>query len=166
MRFMIGQTKVARRRVAGIVLAVASLALVGIAVAAPPPPASMALNLPASGAEITQNDQSLSSRCPANANSGYGFVIDFSWINPQLKGLKRYELVLQHGTATPALDVIVAGTSFQYLACNAFVIDGNTSGWQWQVSALNNGKKVIALSEQRPLSFGLCRVSGLPCSAP
>ena len=164
MRFMIGQTKVARRRVAGIVLAVASLALVGIAVAAPPPPPSMALNLPVSGAVITQND-SLTG-CTFDATRGYGFVIDFSWIKPQLKGLKQFRLVLQHGTATPALDVIVAGTSFQYLACNAFVIDGNTSGWLWQVSALNNGKKVIALSEQRPLSFGLCRVSGLPCSAP
>ena len=162
---MIGQTTAARRRMVGIALgAFLGLALVGIAVAGPSPPASLTLNTPASSAVIAQNDSSTG--CTFNANRGYGFVNNFSWTDPQLKGVHRYELVLQHGASTPALDVIVTGTSYQDLACNAFVIDNNLSNWHWQVSALNNGKKVIALSEQRPLSFAPCLVSGVPCSAP
>ena len=167
---MIGQTKVAwRRRVAGIVLAAfVGLALVGIAVAGPSPPPSLTLNLPLSAATVTQNDSATASLgCTFDANRGYGFVIDFSWTAPQVKVLKHYELVLQHGTSTPALDVIVTGTSYRDLACNAFVIDGNLTGWHWQVSALGNGKKVVALSESRPLSFAQCRLaSTAPCSAP
>jgi len=166
MRFMIGQTKVARRRVAGIVLAVVSLALVGIAVAAPPPPpppASMTLNTPASDAVITQNDPSTASLgCSLDAIRGYGFVIDFSWTRPQLKGLKHFRLVLQRTGATggPVLDVTVgaATTSYRFLQCNAFVIDSNLSGWLWQVTGLNGAKNVIALGGPRSLSFDVCRL--------
>jgi len=164
---MIRQTTVARRRVAGMVLGVfVSLALAGMAEAGMPPPASLALTTPAADAVIVQNDPSTG--CTLDANRGYGFVINFSWVNPQLKGLKRYELVVQRtGSALAALDVIVTGTSFQWRACNAFVIDGNLTDWHWQVTALNNGAKVIARSEQRAFSFATCRLAtGAVCSAP
>ena len=163
---MIRQTTVARRRVAGMVLGVfVSLALAGIVEAGPPPPASLALIAPTSGAIIVQNDPSTG--CSADANRGYGFVVDFSWVNPQLKGVKRYRLVVQHGSAPAALDVIVTATSFRWVVCNGFVIDGNRTGWHWQVTALNNGTKVIAISELRPFSFAPCRLAtGAVCSAP
>ena len=163
---MIRQTTVARRRVAGMVLGVfVSLALAGMAEAGMPPPASLALTTPAADAVIVQNDQSTG--CTLDANRGYGFVINFSWVNPQLKGLKRYELVVQHGANSAALDVIVTATSYRWLNCNAFVIDTNLTGWHWQVRALNNGTKVIAISEQRAFSFATCRLAtGAVCSAP
>ena len=143
-----------------------SLALAGIAEAGPQPPASLALIAPASGAIIVQNDQSTG--CSADANRGYGFVIDFSWVNPQLKGLKRYRLVVQDGSAPAALDVIVTnGTNHRWVVCNGFVIDGNLTGWHWQVTALNNGTKVIAISELRAFGFAPCRLAtGAACSAP
>ena len=156
---MIRQTTVARRRVAGMVLGVfVSLALAGMAEAGMPPPASLALTTPAADAVIVQNDPSTG--CTLDANRGYGFVINFSWVNPQLKGLKRYELVVQRtGSTLAALDVIVTGTSYRWLNCNAFVIDSNLTGWHWQVRALNNGTKVIAISELRAFSFASCRLA-------
>ena len=164
---MIRQTTVARRRVAGMVLGVfVSLALAGIAEAGPPPPASLALIAPAAGANIVQNDPSTG--CALDANRGYGFVINFSWVNAQLKGVKRYEPVVQDGSAPAALDVIVTnGTNHRWVVCNGFVIDRNLAGWHWQVTALNNGTKVIAISELRPFSFAPCRLAtGAVCSAP
>ena len=164
---MIRQTTVARRRVAGMVLGVfVSLALAGMAEAGMPPPASLALTTPAADAVIVQNDPSTG--CTLDANRGYGFVINFSWVNPQLKGVKRYRLVVQRtGSTSAALDVIVTATSFRWVVCNGFVIDGNRTGWHWQVTALNNGTKVIAISELRPFSFAPCRLAtGAVCSAP
>ena len=164
---MIRQTTVARRRVAGMVLGVfVSLALAGMAEAGMPPPASLALITPLANAVIVQNDPSTG--CTLDANRGYGTVINFSWVNPHLKGVKRYRLVVQRtGASSAALDVIVTGTSFRWLSCNGFVIDFNLTGWHWQVTALNNGTKVIAISELRPFSFAPCRLAtGAVCSAP
>ena len=164
---MIRQTTVARRRVAGMVLGVfVSLALAGIAEAGPPPPANLTLIAPAPVAIIVQNDPLTG--CALDANRGYGFEIDFSWVNAQLKGVKRYELVVQRtGSTLAALDVIVTATSFRFRSCQGFVIDGNLTGWHWQVTALNNGTKVIAISELRPFSFAPCRLAtGAVCSAP
>ena len=163
---MIRQTTVARRRVAGMVLGVfVSLALAGIVEAGPPTPANLTLTAPGSGATIVQNDPTIG--CTLDANRGYGYAIDFSWVNPQLKGVKRYRLVVQHGSAPAVLDVIVTGTSYRWLVCHGFVIDVNLAGWHWQVTALNNGTKVIAISELRPFSFAPCRlVDTTPCNAP
>ena len=165
---MIRQTTVARRRVAGMVLGVfVSLALAGIVEAGPPTPANLTLTAPGSGATIVQNDPTIG--CTLDANRGYGYAIDFSWVNPQLKGVKRYRLVVQHGSAPAVLDVIVPiGTTYRWVPpCGSFVIDSNLTGWHWQVTALNNGTKVIASSEQRPFSFAPCRlVDTTPCNAP
>ena len=128
----------------------------------------MTLIAPAANAVITQNDPSLAGRCSPDATTrGYGYVIDFSWnLPPDLTHVKRYELVLQHDTT--GIPIVFNATSFQYLACNAFVIDNNLFNWHWQVSALNNGKKVIAVSAPSPFfSFALCRLaSNALCNAP
>jgi hypothetical protein len=169
---MIRETTVTRRRVVGTVLgAFIALAVTGIALAGPPPPDTMTLNLPAANAVIAQNDSSLSARgCIFDAARGWGYAIDFSWNSPpSLKGVKRYELVLQQGTAAPLVFDVPGSTttSFIDVACNSFVIDGNLAGWHWQVSALNTGKKVIAISEQRPLEFAACRLADTSaCNAP
>ena len=162
---MFGQTMAARRRIVAFGLGVVGLlAVVGIAVAGPTPPASLSLNLPAANEVVAQNVSGTG--CIADPNRGSGFIIDFSWTDPQLKGVHRYELVLQHvGGTGPTLDVIVTGTSFHYATCS-FVIPNNESNWYWQVSALNNGHKVLAQSVQRPLSFAPCLVGSTPCSAP
>jgi hypothetical protein len=131
----------------------------------------MTLSAPAANAVIAQNDSSLAARgCTFDSTHGWGYAIDFSWnAPPNLKGVKRYELVLQRGTASPMVFDVPgsAATSFTDVACNNFVIDQNLTGWHWQVSALNNGKKVIAISEQRPLEFAPCRLAdGSACNAP
>ena len=163
---MIGQTMAARRRIVALALGVVGLlTVVGIAIAMPIPP-TLTLNAPVSVVPVTQNDSTLG--CNFDSNRGYGYAIDFSWTAPPIKNLHRYELVLQHvGGTSPALDVVVTGTSYRLLACNAFVIDTNLTNWYWQVSALNNGHKVLALSEQRALSFAPCRLAGgFLCNAP
>jgi hypothetical protein len=169
---MIRRTMVTRRTVVAVVSgALVGLALTGIAIAGPPPPDTMTLSAPTANVVIPQNDSSLSTRgCTLDPARGWGYAIDFSWNSPpNLKGVKRYELVLQRGNAAPLVFDIPGSTttSFSDVACNSFVIDNNLTGWHWQVSALNTGKKVIAISEQRPLEFAACRLAdNSACSAP
>jgi hypothetical protein len=47
------------------------------------------------------------------------------------------------------------------------IIDNNLTAWHWHVTALDNGKKVVATSEQRAITFGPCRLAnGTTCNAP
>jgi len=160
---MIGQPMVTRRRVASVVLGLlVGLVVVGVAVAGPGAPGPLSLNLPSASAVVVQNDPATTG-CAANATSlGFsGFVIDFSWTAPQVKGVHRYEVVMQHGNSPRALDVIVTtGTSYHWDACSSYVIDANLSDWHWQVTALGNGgHKALAISEARPISFAACRLA-------
>jgi len=155
---MTGQRFQLRRHLAGVFLgALVSLIVAGVVSAGPPAPPALVLSSPAADAVIAQNNSSIG--CSPDANRGSGFSIAFSWVAPAIKTVKGYELILQHGTATPALDVRVTTAAYTFTACNAFVIDANLTGWHWQVKTLNNGKKVLATSEARPLSFAPCRLA-------
>ena len=133
---------------------------------------SIDLNTPASGATIDQNNPAAPGCLPLageDANRGFGFTVGFDWNAPPLNGVEEYELVLQHvGSLYPALDVRVATPDFTWTDCNTFVTDQNLSSWHWQVKALNNDKQVIAVSEQRAISFLPCRLADgtTACSAP
>lgn len=159
----------ARRRVTAAVVGVlvVSLAVVALAVAGSPAPGALTLVAPTSGAVVVQNDPA-TTNCVTDPILGFtGFVIDFSWTAPQVKGVHRYRVVMQHGTSPLALDVIVTtGTSYHWDACSSYVADGNLTDWHWQVTALGNGAhKVLAISEARSISFAACRVAGgAPCA--
>ena len=125
------------------------------------------LSSPPAGAKIVQDDPSTG--CPPNATRGYGQVVHFAWTGLSLEGLSGYRLVVRHIDAIyPALDVPVATPSFAWTACNAFVADPNLDNWHWQVTALDKADRVIAVSEQRAISFLPCRLADgtTPCSAP
>ncbi len=150
-----------------------TLVVSGIALAGPPPPASITLVTPVSGATIQQNDSALAGTCTLDPNRGYGFSVAYDWDAPLVKqkgGFTAfggsYHLVVQHGASTPALDVTVTTSSYTDLACNTFVIDNNLADWHWRVTAVKGGK-VVADSGPRSFSFAQCRLaSTAPCSAP
>lgn len=150
----------------GYGLAEISFTVSGTAVANPTSP-GIALNTPTVGATIAQNVASAG--CSPNATRGNGFVVNVEWAVPSVEDLAEYELVVQRiGSLYPALKVSVATPTFIWTACNTFVIDANLANWQWQVTALNNDRQVIAVSEQRAISFLPCRVAdgATACSAP
>ena len=126
----------------------------------------IALDTPAAGATIVQNDPSTG--CAPNATYGYGHVVHFEWTARAVKGLGEYRLVVQHvGSLNPALDVRVATPSFTWGSCGSFVADPNLDNWHWQVTALDKANQVIAVSEQRAIRFLPCRLAdGTPCNAP
>jgi dipeptidyl aminopeptidase/acylaminoacyl peptidase len=127
----------------------------------------IALSAPPAGAAIVQNDPS--SGCPYDATRGYGSIVKFAWTALSLEGLSGYRLVVRHIDAIyPALDVKVATSSFIWTACNGFVADHNLGNWHWQVTALDKADRVIAVSEQRAITFLPCRLADgeTPCSAP
>lgn len=115
---------------------------------------------------VPQDDASTG--CPAHGTRGYGFQVTFSWSARLLQSVGQYRLRVGHGVAaTPALDVTLIDDHYRWSDCNAFVADGNLTGWQWQVSALDLVNNVIAISEPRPLQFVPCRLAdGSACSAP
>ena len=144
-----------------------SPAQVGEAVMWTPTLPGIALNVPAAGATIVQNDPSTG--CAPNATYGYGTVVNFAWTAPLLEGLFGYELVVRHIDAlNPALDVRVATPSFTWTSCGSFVADPNLDNWHWQVTALDKANRVIAVSERRAISFLPCRLTDgtTACSAP
>jgi Tol biopolymer transport system component len=134
------------------------------------PPGSggvIALSTPPAHATIVQNDPSTG--CSPKATWGYGHVVHFAWTAPLLEGLSGYQLVVRHvGALNPAVDVRVATPSFTWSACNAFVADPNLDNWHWQVTALDEANRVIAVSEQRAVRFLPCRLADgkTACSAP
>ena len=127
----------------------------------------IALDTPAAGATIVQNDPSTG--CAPNATYGYGHVVHFEWTARAVKGLGEYRLVVQHvGSLNPALDVRVATPSFTWGSCGSFVADPNLDNWHWQVTALDKANQVIAVSEQRAIRFLPCRLADgkTACNAP
>jgi hypothetical protein len=86
-----------------------------------------------------------------------------------VEGVSGYQLVVRHIDALhPALDVRLATPGFTWTGCNNFVIDRNLDNWHWQVTALDGANQVLAVSEQRTISFLPCRLSDgtTACSAP
>jgi hypothetical protein len=133
-------------------------------------PGVIALVAPAANAIVTQNDPALATKCPAGSPRGNGYDLEFSWTGPaDLARVDHFEVVLQHGTSIPIVFEVddATATSLSALQCNTFVTDTNRGGWHWQVKALDNGKKVLASSEQRSFTFGPCQLAnGTACNAP
>ena len=158
-----------------LVTALVSMTCIGNAVAArrvPPPPTPVELLAPVANAEIVQNDPALATVCTdagLNATHGYGFRITFDWTDylPATK-VKNYTLEFHHGLSDPPLLVDTTASTYDYIACNAFVIDTNVSDWHWTVTVVGKGQTVpVQNPESRAFTFSLCRLSNLsPCIAP
>lgn len=133
------------------VAALASMILIGNA-------AAVTLNKPVANAVIEQNDPTIN--CPSNPTHGYGFEIKFRWSATTASNFNHYHLLVQRGTAPPIMDDDGHNHRFNYLACGAFVIDSNLSGWHWQVTAFDVNGNLLETSELRSFSFAPCRVSG------
>jgi hypothetical protein len=131
-------------------------------------PRKITLADPVTGAVIPQND--LATGCALNATYGYGYMIAFDWSTARaVPNGTTFTLVLQHtGAPFPALTQEgLTDPSYLLVECNTFVIDSNLSSWYWQVSVFGADGRVRAVSEQRPLSFAPCRLSGgQACNAP
>jgi hypothetical protein len=137
----------------------------GVPVATEVEKVNIKLLSPEEGAFVPQNDASTG--CPADPESGYGFVIEFAWKANHDKNVDAYQLFVQHPDAIfPLVDVIVRETSYTFLGCNGFVIDPFLEGWQWRVRALD-GQGNFSDWAQGVFNFTPCRLAdGAPCFAP
>jgi len=116
---------------------------------------------------IPQNDSTLG--CPAHEHRGYGLSLSFRWGTPDsVPAPAAYHLYVKLETALyPLIDIWLPDTAYAQIACNAFVIDRNLSGWYWTVEAFDSSAVLVAESEVRRFGFEPCRLaSGKPCSAP
>jgi len=155
-----------------VVTALVSVICIGNAAVAkgpPPPPVPVTLLAPAADAVIVQNDLALAAVCPFNPTFGYGFRITFDWTDYQPESkVKFYTVELHHGASTFFTSLATTGpvSTYDYIACNSFVIDSNLTGWYWEVIVDGKGK-VVQNPEQRPLSFAPCLLTGgFACNAP
>lgn len=134
-----------------------------------PPSVPVTLIAPAADVVIVQNDSALAAVCPFNPTYGYGFRITFDWTDYQpASRVKTYTVELHHGATTffSSLDTTGRESTYDYIACNNFVIDSNLTGWYWQVIVHGKGPAVQD-TEHRPLSFGSCRLAdNSACNAP
>lgn len=152
-----------------LVTALVSVMCIGNAAAKgpPPPPTPVTLTAPDPGVVIVQNDSTLNGFCIPDANRGLGFRITFDWTDYQpATKVKYYTLQLHHGSASP-ISVDTMASTYDYVACNAFVVDFNLTGWYWTVTVVGKGP-AVQNPEQRPFSFASCRLSDgvTACNAP
>jgi hypothetical protein len=120
---------------------------------------------PAPGASVAQNVATLG--CPAHPHRGFGFGVRYDWEDAGAP-VQAYELRVQRrGSVYPAVDVLTSDSEYADIRCNAFVIDRNLAGWEWQVRAHLPSGEAGPWSEARGFSFEPCRHEGdVPCSAP
>jgi hypothetical protein len=119
---------------------------------------AVTLRKPVANAVIAQNDPTIG--CGSDPTHGSGFKIKFRWSATTARNFGHYHLLVQHGTDSPIMDDDGHNHRFNYLACGAFVIDSNLSGWHWQVTTFDFNGKLLETSELRSFSFAPCRVSG------
>jgi hypothetical protein len=124
-----------------------------------------ALIHPGQTQRVRQNDPTLG--CPFDANRGYGFGVLFVWESLNNPNVGSYHLLVRSSTATlPAVQAVTTESSYQWLACNSFVIDENIRSFTWQVRAVGVNGVLGPWSEVRRLPFGTCRkADGTPCTA-
>lgn len=127
--------------------------------------AAITLRKPAASAVIVQNDLAIG--CTDDATRGRGFKLAFRWSGKKPPNFGHYELQVQHDNSPPLLDLSMTKRKFVDVACNSFVIDSNLVNWHWQVTVFDAVGGILETSEQRPFSFGACRLSnGQACNAP
>src|SRR5258706_10366487 len=123
---------------------------------------------PAANVVILQND--VATGCPPTPTHPYGYMISFAWSDPQpLRNGSTYTVQMQHaGSPFPA--VVQEGlttSTYAFVDCGSFIVDSNLSNWTWEVIRVRADNTFVRESEQRPFSFGPCRVlDGAACSAP
>ena len=121
---------------------------------------------PSKGDRIKQNNAITG--CPFHPQRGHGFAIRFSWEPaPSDRPIERYELQWRRGEFT-GFEPVVATTDkfYDFVACQAFVIDANLEGWFWRVRAVDVDGKIGHWSPLTEFAFAPCRLAGGgPCFA-
>ena len=121
------------------------------------------LTAPANGGQFLQNDASIG--CADHPTRGRGMRLAFDW--EDVPGATRYDIELRHtGSAFPAVRYAVGESSYETVACNAFVIDANLENWAWRVAAVGATESDVLWSEERVYRFAPCRLAdATPCFA-
>ena len=127
---------------------------------------------PINSAVIQQNRTDIGCALLPSPNEarGHGFQIVFQWrpASSSPTVITGYNVYAKHQAAsTPTVNTLVSGSSYIYTSCNAFVADGNLTGWQWRVQPVYSGSVLGAWSPWADFQFAPCLLTGgAACYAP
>ena len=108
------------------------------------------------------------SDCPPDPYRGFGYKIAFDWTDStSVSEIRGYWFRLQAAEdPNPLHQEFVPASAFTYVRCNAYLPDDQLEGWYWRVLAEDKVGNRSEWSEWGTLSFGPCRIDGVPCGEP
>ena len=114
---------------------------------------------PVDNEAILQNSSAIG--CPPDPDKGFGYQIFLDWTNSSSpNGIDTYQLIVRNKRSRiPLLNIFVEGTEFTQTNCNSVVIDGNLTGWEWRVRALDNAGNFSDWTPVGLFRFAACQLS-------